>query len=112
MRSLCICLVSLLLSLDCTSGTQPSGVNQGQTLREDVREIKSVLMAEKTSSWRVNARVLNGKETLNCVYFLNESDGWIGGNSSLYKTSDRGKSWERVIIGPAQTKVDDIFFQD
>jgi len=114
MRLLFMCLAGLLLSGNCTSGVRPIELQKDvKSASDNVTEIRSALTTEKLSSWAVSASSVGSQETLNCLYFLNENEGWIGGKGGLYKTTDRGSSWERVIINfPDQGEVDEVFFQN
>ncbi len=56
---------------------------------------------------------LNTNENLYDVFFLNQSNGWIAGNASIYKTEDGGSSWNSQINGiVTTTRYYDIYFKD
>lgn len=52
-------------------------------------------------------------ENLYDVFFLNESNGWIAGNASIYKTEDGGSIWNSQVSGiVTTTRYYDIYFKD
>ena len=58
---------------------------------------------------------VNGKYTrFNCVHFINNNIGWIGGDGYILKTIDGGKSWKETIIDSVDStttwRYDHIFF--
>jgi photosystem II stability/assembly factor-like uncharacterized protein len=54
---------------------------------------------------------VSGGEDLSRIYFFDESHGWVGGRSALYRTDDGGKSWGKVDINIQQpVDVVAIFF--
>ena len=52
-----------------------------------------------------------GTGDLTAVYFIDESQGWVGGQGTLYKTDDGGGTWhESKFAVPATAQVTKILF--
>lgn len=61
--------------------------------------VKSQINEKQKSAWTWSETRVDGREDLGAVQFINASEGWVSGNKgALYKTSDAGKTWQKVLI--------------
>jgi photosystem II stability/assembly factor-like uncharacterized protein len=51
--------------------------------------------------------------TFDSIYFLDENNGWLAGRSGrLFKTTDAGRTWTRIIGIRTEFKLRDVAFID
>lgn len=100
-----LAILSILLSpfcLACRYQSQVNGRNptdKNQALMGRMVEVKSKLKEDRATSGNWRVKVLTGQEDLRSLQFVDESEGWaVGIGNGLYKTSDGGETWERVMI--------------
>jgi photosystem II stability/assembly factor-like uncharacterized protein len=67
--------------------------------------IKAFAQSVESDQYVVSKTSVIGKENLSQVFFLNESEGWVLGNKFLYKTLNKGKTWEKIQISNKSSEV-------
>jgi photosystem II stability/assembly factor-like uncharacterized protein len=51
-------------------------------------------------------------ERYNAIYFLNEREGWLAGETRLYHTRDGGETWRRIWAPNGRLQITDIYFEN
>jgi len=64
--------------------------------------VKSVIDAASPSPWKVEAVNVKTKEPLTGVSFVDNRRGWVVGERKVYRTDDRGRTWEEVNLHAPQ----------
>jgi photosystem II stability/assembly factor-like uncharacterized protein len=63
--------------------------------------------------WQIEESKINYNGKFNVIRFLDEQTGWIGGDEGLYKTTNAGKTWEKVNFElPNKSRITHIDFSD
>jgi photosystem II stability/assembly factor-like uncharacterized protein len=87
---------------------QTTSENKKKDLKPEV--IKSKLLNEKSTIWRVSTINFEHSKTNQQYFFLNEKTGWAYAEN-LYETKNSGMTWDFVLIPkPENTVISHVFF--
>ena len=116
LSTLLCCASCKVISLDSASSMNQSKKAKGQGFTTDivtkdanVVDIRARLI--KMPQANVKKLRVNGDESLLAAQLLDESNGWITGTRTVYKTTDGGSSWSQVEVPlPQRAIFTDLFF--
>ena len=108
---LCLCLTIGSCQSRLSSKTLAQAENKVSTVNPTM-EVKIRLVEGISSPWKVTTDRVNRNSELRDVQFTDVNTGWLsGGEGSLYKTIDGGKSWARVkVSSPQDSYVNSVYF--
>lgn len=73
----------------------------------------SLISGDTPQKWKVNIYNLKANGQFNTLFFVDENNGWAGGNSGFYKTSDSGLTWNKIGINlPTDREIVQIYFNN
>src|SRR5690349_7829764 len=93
-------LSALLWSNGCgTLAFKQSGVSDGSDVSTvSIRPVGASVQSGLGCLKGVEEFKIQTTESLQGAQFLNQVDGWISSNRSLFMTKDSGKTWERLNL--------------
>jgi len=70
----------------------------------------SATVSKTSDAWRVKSEKLRlAEDDLKLVYFADEQTGWISDGGNLYKTINRGSTWNKIALDtPESGKIEKI----
>lgn len=75
----------------------------------EIKDILSKLV--KMTLWKADIVAVDEHDSFTQLSLRDPSHGWLMGNRALYKTADRGNTWERVQVAlPDRARLSDVFF--
>lgn len=115
LANLCCCTLACALLVTCGS-CDPAADRHGtiRLFHSNTSIADAALKADQQHlrTWEVTE--LSDSQELLTLKFVSKESGWIGGtNTSLYKTTDGGKVWQKVRVEtPVEGDIPSLFFVD
>lgn len=115
LRSLfCVSLALLFNSTSCRLplGYAEAGVpSPAKSPQVSLRRVPAAMGDDPKGLTGLSERKVNDAEELNSVQFLDADNGWVADKTSLYRTPDGGRRWERLPVGlPRDSYISSFFF--